>query len=408
MSGTRRDTLALAIGSAATGLLAYVVFALTTRGLGAVEAAPVSVLWSYWAISGAALTFPVQHWITRTAAVHGEGPVGAALPRIGWVVLALSLTAGAVAALVREPLFGRADLWFPAMVSLVTLGSALIGVLRGTLTARRRLVAVAASMVAENAVRGAAAALLLANDAGDAVAYGLCLVAGHLVVLVWPTALLVRSSGTTSARGNPFTYLAGAGLAQLVSQVVLTGGPVVLALAHGSPAEVTALFAALALFRAPYVVALGVMPQVTSGMTRLVLDGRTSTLLRLRRVFMAGAVGGTALAAAGAALVGPWLLGLVFGEDVRIGSAEAAAVAAGCTAAVANLLVMVSALAQDRPVAVARAWATALAAGGLSFAVLGIEPFPRVIAAFLAAEVVAFGALLAVGRTARGTLRSAG
>jgi hypothetical protein len=41
-----RDTSALAIGSAASGLLAYVFFALVTRALGSATAAPVSVLWA--------------------------------------------------------------------------------------------------------------------------------------------------------------------------------------------------------------------------------------------------------------------------------------------------------------------------------------------------------------------------
>ena len=40
------------VGAAVTGVLAYVVFALTTRALGSDAAAPVSVLWSYWTLAG--------------------------------------------------------------------------------------------------------------------------------------------------------------------------------------------------------------------------------------------------------------------------------------------------------------------------------------------------------------------
>jgi hypothetical protein len=232
-------------------------------------------------------------------------------------------------------------------------------------------------------------------------------VAGHLVVLLWPSAFLLRRGGATHARSSPFSYLAGAGLAQLVNQVVLTGGPVLLALAAGSRGEVTALFAALALFRAPYMVALGVMPQVTARVTTLVVEGRTDVLLRLRAVLVGATAATTALAAAGAAWAGPWVLRLVFGGDVRLEAAEAAIVAAGCTVAVANLVGMVSALAQDRPAAVARAWATSLAAAAAAFALLlGLEPLPRVAWAFLAAELTAFGALVLAGRS--GLRRSAG
>ena len=58
-----RNTLGLATGSIVSGVLAYAVFALTTRALGSEQAAPVAVLWTYWGLSAAALTFPIQHWI---------------------------------------------------------------------------------------------------------------------------------------------------------------------------------------------------------------------------------------------------------------------------------------------------------------------------------------------------------
>ncbi len=56
-------------------------------------------------------------------------------------------------------------------------------------------------------------------------------------------------------------------MGQLLGQVVLTGGPVLLAAAGGAPAEVTALFAGLALFRAPYTLALGLVSQLTERLT---------------------------------------------------------------------------------------------------------------------------------------------
>ena len=48
-------------------MLAYVFFAAVTRALGAEAAAPVAVLWAWWSFAGAALTFPLQHWIARQA-----------------------------------------------------------------------------------------------------------------------------------------------------------------------------------------------------------------------------------------------------------------------------------------------------------------------------------------------------
>ena len=68
--GRARGPTALAAGSLTSGVLAYVFFAISTRALGAEAAAPVSVLWTYWSFAAAALTFPLQHWITRSVAAH--------------------------------------------------------------------------------------------------------------------------------------------------------------------------------------------------------------------------------------------------------------------------------------------------------------------------------------------------
>ena len=67
-----RDTSALAVGSATSGLLAYVFFAIVTRALGSEGAAPLSVLWAYWSFAGAALTIPIQHWIACAASNAGQ------------------------------------------------------------------------------------------------------------------------------------------------------------------------------------------------------------------------------------------------------------------------------------------------------------------------------------------------
>ena len=113
MSAAARTTRTLGLGSAANGLLAYLVFVLTTRSLGPDAASPVSVLWSYWAFAGAAFTFPLQHWIARTVTAHGDGAVHKALPRIGVLVLAVSVVLGGAAWVAREPLFHRSDAVVP-------------------------------------------------------------------------------------------------------------------------------------------------------------------------------------------------------------------------------------------------------------------------------------------------------
>ena len=104
----------------------------------------------------------------------------------------------------------------------------------------------------------------------------------------WPSAFRLSRGGTDGDGDSPWAFLAGAGGGQVIGQVVLTGGPVVLALAGGSPAEVTALFAGLALFRAPYTLGAG------AGLPahRLVQPARRPA--RHRRAAPAAAAGGRA------------------------------------------------------------------------------------------------------------------
>jgi O-antigen/teichoic acid export membrane protein len=402
-----RDTTALASGAALNGLLAYVVFALTTRGLGAVEAAPVSVLWSYWALAGAALTFPVQHWITRTITAHGDGGVRRALPRLASVVVGLSLVTGVLATIAREPLFDRDDLWFPFLVALVTAGSALTGVTRGVLAGRRRFVAVAANLVVENALRCAAAAALLLAGVDSAVAYGFALVAGHATVLLWASSFRLAASTSGAPATSTARFLAAAGVGQLLHQVVLTGGPIALALMGGGQREVTALFAALSLYRAPFTLALGVVPQLTARVATLLVHRRHGAVRRLTRSVALVAVAAAVVAGVGGALVGPPLVELVFGGGIRIGAAASGWLAAGSVLAVGNLVLVVVALAQERPTQVARVW---VGAGAVALLVLlagvRLEPLPRTVAAFVVAELLAFVVLAAVA--SRGAVPAAG
>jgi len=394
MTRSRRSVPVLALGSALNGLLAYLLFALVTRGLGAEGSAPVTVLWTLWAFAGAALTFPVQHWVAATVARDGEGAVRHALPSVlGWASAA-ALLLGGLSWMAADSLFHRGGPAFPAMVAAITLGAAVVGVTRGGLAARGRFSALALELVLENTLRCLLVAALLVAGVHNPAAHGLALVAGQLIVVAWPSALRFGTEGRAAAGEGPFAYLAGAGFAQLVSQCLLTGAPVVVALAGGSAAEVTALFAGLALFRAPYLLSIGVMPTVTARATVLVLDGDAHTLRRADRAVLAAGVLGALAAAVFGSYAGPWLLRTVFGSDVDLAPHLAAMVAAGCTLAVANLVLVVLGLAHRRPGGVARAWGAGIVAAVVLFGVLtGDAVSDRTTAAFLLAEAVAFAGL---------------
>jgi len=391
--------VALAVGSVVSGLLAYVFFALVTRGLGAAAAAPVSVLWAYWGFAAAGVTFPVQHWIARSVAADGhEAAARAALPRVLALAAAASAGSAVVAWLLRDPLFGADGTTFPWLVGAVTACSAAMGLVRGVLAARGRFAAVGAVLVGENLLRCVVAQALLSRDVSDPAAYGGALLAGYAVCLAWPSAWRLRGA-SAKARGA-VAFLGGAAGGQVIGQAVLTGGPVVLALAGGAPREVTALFAGLALFRAPYTLTVGQVSALTSRVTGMAVAGRVHELRRLHTGLLAGTVAAAVGAAVVGASVGPPLLRLVFGEDAALDAGASALVAVGTTFAMATLVLTVMVMAHDRAPRIALVWLLALLPGMLAYA-LTTGDLLRVVVAFVMVEVAAWAGLLVAARPVR-------
>lgn len=391
----RRDAGVLAGGSLLGGLLAYVFFALVTRALGAAPAAPVAVLWAWWGFAGAALTFPIQHWISRTSALPGgEAAVRRGLAHVAAGVAGMSLVAGALAWLARERLFGVGNgEEFPLLVVAVGLGSGLLGVVRGTLSGRRRFGDLAVNLVLENGLRCVVAGALMATGVQDPTGYGLALLAGYAVTFLRPAALVPRRTGTGDADA-PLAFLSGASAGQLLAQVTLTGGPVLVAALGGAPAHVTALFAGLALFRAPYTLALGLVAALTGRVTELVRAGHRHTLARIRRLLVV-ATTGTAVAAAGvAAWIGPEAMELVFGAGVRLQPDETALVAVGSVFALANLVLTIGLLARGRSAGVARTWLLAAPFGVAAHLLVGSPALLATCWTFLVVEAVAWAGFL--------------
>jgi hypothetical protein len=416
-SSRSRAASGLAAGSVGAGVLAYVFFATSTRALGAEDAAPVAVLWSWWGFAAAGLTFPVQHWITRTATASGEGAVRSARATPVRLVLGVAAVAGGAAWLGRETLFAG-DARFVLLTVLVALGAGGMGVVRGLLGARRRYAAVGAVLVGENLVRCVAAGVLVALGVDDPFAYGVALVLGYAACAAWPSAWRTRPDAGPGARpaggaagvaaaASTGTFLGGAAGAQVVGQTVLTGGPVLLALLGGSPTEVTVLFATLALYRAPYTVLLGQVVQLTGVLTRLVVAGQVGKMTRVEHGVLASTAVGVAVGAVVGAWPGPWLVRLVFGDDVRVEQGVSVALALGSVLALATLVQGVVLLAYGRPQRSLQAWVLALVpAAVVVFASPG-SPITTIAVAFVVAEGVAWLLLVAATRRARAALTPA-
>jgi O-antigen/teichoic acid export membrane protein len=136
--------------------------------------------------------------------------------------------------------------------------------------------------------------------------------------------------------------------------------------------------------------------QLTGKLTRLVVEGNRSAMRRLRIGVGAGTVAAALLAAGVGALAGPMLVRLVFGDQVRIGAPASSLVAAGSALALGNLVLTVATMARNRSHASAAAWVVGAVGAAVVYAVQGPAPLARVCWAFVAAEALAFAALLTV------------
>jgi O-antigen/teichoic acid export membrane protein len=384
------DSTALILGTAVNGALAYVFFALATRTLGGEGAAPVAQLWTYWSASAAVLTFPVQHWIIRSSHTGaGLAAVRRVMPRVTGMVVALAAMLAFVSWLAREQVFTSHDVAYPLMAAAITLGAFVVGVVRGRLAGMQRFVATGVAIAAENVLR-VLLAVMVVWRAGGPVGFGLALSAGGLAVLAWPSAFRFPAPARGDDRASPVTFLGGIAAGSLIAQLVLTGGPVVLATIGGQAAEITALFTALALFRAPYLLALGLVTQVTGAFTDLIVGGRRQVVHRIRRLLVVGTVLGAGAAWVFGLKVGPVVLRLVFGAGVSPPPPVVALVAAATTVGLANLVFTVLLVARGSSGQLTVNWVVAVGVAAAVILVAPLPPLSLVSSAFLAAEATAF------------------
>ncbi len=396
-----RDSVALLVGSTVNGIASYALVAVGTRAYGAADFAPVSVMWTFWAMSVAVFTFPIQHWIIRTFQVdQGEGGVRRALPQLVVLTVAGAAVLTALAVVLRVRFFGSSTPLWPVLVLLVTAGSAVTGYLRGVLSGRRRFVATGVAIAADAVVRLLACGLVVALG-GSVAWFAAAIAVGPVILLIWPSVLSLRSDGGGSA--VPVAgFLGGLAGGVLLSQIALNAGPAVLAAIGGAPAQVTALFATMALFRAPYLIALGLASRGTGPLTRLAASGNEGRLSRLRTGV---AVVGLAGALVGGLLgwwIGPALVDLIFGTGVAPQASVVAIVAAGSAVALMGLVAVLLLVARAATPAITVSWVVAFVAATAVLLVASDDALTRVALAFIVAEVVSLALMLAADRRTAG------
>ena len=272
-----------------------------------------------------------------------------------------------------------------------------MGLTRGGLAGRNRFTATATILATENMVRVAFGLVVVAVGA-EVGWYSVAIPFGMLLVLAWPDALAYEGPSVPGVAA--FSFLGNVGGGTVIAQCLLTLGPVVLGLTGGTGAEVTALFTALALFRAPYIVALGLGIRLSARLTELTATGQWGQIARIRHRMLAAGLAAMVAGGLGAAVIAPGLLRLVFGDEVALTGAECAALAVGSMAALVTLGLTFVQMTDGAGRRVLLSWMLALVVAIVTMVAVLFDPLPRVVVAFLACQLAGLALMALLDETA--------
>ena len=375
---------------------AYLFQVYGTRNLDPDAFAPVSVLWTAFFILATILLVPVEQYVTREVAGGRKALPGDLKP--SFLMAAIGSAVGGVFVWVTLDDLFAGDPVYVAQIVLLMIGYSLLFAGKGVLAGARRFAEVGWILIVETVARLAAGIVLLqlvlsASSLGWAMVFG-----GFSVLLLgWWRHDTGRqeASSTSSAR-----FLSGYVGGTASSQILLAGAPLAVAALGGSPTLISIVFVTFTLYRAPLTLIFALQGRILPYLVGLWRDANHAQLRRITRAVL---LGGVALAALGAVLgwvVGPEVVGLLYGEQYAPSDPVALFAAAGVMAAASAQIASQVLVAEGRTSRLTWAWLGGLVIGLVVVLLARGEPDVRVALAFFAGEVAALGlmALFAIRR----------
>jgi O-antigen/teichoic acid export membrane protein len=375
---------------------AYLFQVYGARSLDPVALAPVSVLWTSFFILATVLLVPVEQYVTREVASGRRALPADLKPAFAMAGIGAVLGGGFVLFTLDDLFSG--DPVYAVQIVLLMVGYSLLFVGKGVLAGSRRFAGVGWILIVETVARLIAGIVLL-QLVFDATSLGWGMVIGGFSVL----ALLWwrQDKGRVQEPAGPAgRFLAGYVGGTASSQVLLGGAPIAVAALGGSPALVSIVFLTFTLYRAPLTLIFALQGRILPYLVALSRDANHRQLVRIARgVVLTGA----ALAALGGLvgwLVGPEVVGLLYGEEYMPSDLVAMLAAAGVMAAATAQIASQVLVAEGRTTRLSWAWLGGLLVGALALMMTTGTPDTRVGIAFVAGEITALGlmALLAIRR----------
>lgn len=383
-------TTTMVAGGLAGAVLAYVFQAVGTRALGDVAFAPIAALWTAFFIVASILLVPLEQYVTR------ETSRGRAIAEdrrvIVWVaVLGVGGGAGYVALTLDSGIFAGNPVYI-AVMALLVLGYTVLFTAKGVLAGSRRFADIGWVLTLEGIFRLLAGVAILAVVVAPwALAWAMVVApTAALVLRFWRHDRVRGEAEPVGARRFLGAYIGGSS----ASQLLLAGAPLGVAALGGSPALFSVIFVTFTLYRAPLTLIYSLQSRI---LPYLVTMGETGDDHGLRRIAVRVLTAGGILTLLGALvgwLVGPEVVGLLFGAEfqpaTRVAMLAAGGVMAASTAQIGGQVLV----ARARTAALASAWGLGLVVAVLTMAVAAGTPDVRVATGFALGELVA---LVSVG-----------
>lgn len=390
----------------ASGVLAYAFHILAARTLGPDGYGRIAVLWGAMFLVAIILFRPVEQTASRAIANRVARGWEARSVVTSAILVALGCLALATVVILAawEPITDGLFDGDGVLTAMLLAGVATYGVsyvCRGLLGGARWFAGYGLNLIADGAAR-LLVALPLIYVAGTGLAAAAMVVAGlaGAAIPLWVgrrqlRPLLAPGAGERFRPSSTVAFAVPAAVIAGADQILVNASPVLVVLAGGTAAAAGVVFAATMLVRIPVYVFQGVAASILPNLTRLHAhddDPGFRAAVRKAVVVLGGA---SVVMAVGALLIGPWAMGLVYGEDFSADRAELGLLALGVGFYLAASTVSQALLAEDRGRAAAVAWAVAAALFVGLFLVLPGTELMRIAAAFAVAMGV--GAVMVGG-----------
>lgn len=394
-------------GFAAFGAYLFQLFG--TRALGEARYAPIGTLWTIQYLLVSVALLPVETYVARESLrASGRDPrwTGVSYARLWLWLSVLALASTAACWLLREQLFhGLHDLALVVGVLVIVYAAFLI--VRGKLAGAERYKAYGLVTATESMTRAGLAAVAAGLAAGAGVFAWIMPVGPALAAAWWLLLRRTRLEGArmptsqTTAPGNA-KFFASTTAANAIMQMLLAGGPLLLAFLHASPEEISIFFVTVTAVRVPLVFAFGgMLSRLLPTFMRLGAGDvdRGPTVVAIKIAL--GTLVAAALLGIAAARVGAQVVAFLFGKSFEPPWWLAAGATVGVVLATGSILLYQLLIARGGEVRGLIAWCVALIAAALAVALTNGSPTARAVVGLMTGEIIALvGLVVVAGRTA--------